>query len=94
MSDIVFLQAWTEVEFPSFFNSMTAVLQPCHQTWQGMKTVSELREHNLPVSVNKDSLYKERERERKLKEQEKQKGKKCAACKERTERIHRGDTDD
>ncbi|KAF9590798.1 hypothetical protein IFM89_038390 [Coptis chinensis] len=59
MSDIVFLRAWTQVEVPSFFNPMTTALQPRHQTWQGMKTVAELRrEHNLPVPVNKDSLYK------------------------------------
>ncbi|PIA42098.1 hypothetical protein AQUCO_02100155v1 [Aquilegia coerulea] len=63
MSDIVFLRAWTQVEVPSFFNPMTTALQPRHQTWQGMKTVAELRrEHNLPVPVNKDSLYKPIER--------------------------------
>ncbi|KAF5197081.1 Ribosome biogenesis protein bms1 [Thalictrum thalictroides] len=63
MSDIVFLRAWTQVEVPSFFNPMTTALQPRQQTWQGMKTVAELRrEHNLPVPVNKDSLYKPIER--------------------------------
>lgn len=59
MSDIVFLRAWTQVEVPSFYNPLTTALQPRDQTWRGMKTVAELRrEHNLPVPVNKDSLYK------------------------------------
>lgn len=59
MSDIVFLRAWTQVEVPQFYNPLTTALQPRGKTWQGMKTVSELRrEHNLPVPVNKDSLYK------------------------------------
>ncbi|KAA8527320.1 hypothetical protein F0562_034583 [Nyssa sinensis] len=63
MSDIVFLRAWTQVEVPSFYNPLTTALQPRDQTWQGMKTVAELRrEHNLPVPVNKDSLYKPIER--------------------------------
>lgn len=59
MSDIVFLRAWTQVEVPQFYNPLTTALQPRDRTWQGMKTVAELRrEHNLPIPVNKDSLYK------------------------------------
>lgn len=59
MSDIVFLRAWTQVEVPQFYNPLTTALQPRGKTWEGMKTVSELRrEHNLAVPVNKDSLYK------------------------------------
>ena len=59
MSDIVFLRAWTQVEVPRFYNPLTTALQPRNQTWQGMKTVAELRtELNIPVPVNKDSLYK------------------------------------
>ncbi|KAK4419933.1 Ribosome biogenesis protein BMS1 [Sesamum alatum] len=61
--DIVFLRAWTQVEVPSFYNPLTTALQPRDETWQGMKTVSELRrERNLPVPVNKDSLYRPIER--------------------------------
>ncbi|KAL8530896.1 hypothetical protein ACS0TY_007794 [Phlomoides rotata] len=61
--DIVFLRAWTQVEVPSFFNPLTTALQPRDKTWEGMKTVAELRrEQNLPVPVNKDSLYKPIER--------------------------------
>lgn len=63
MSDIVFLRAWTQVEAPCFYNPLTTALQPRNKTWQGMKTVAELRrEHNLPIPVNKDSLYKPIER--------------------------------
>ncbi|XP_031115865.1 ribosome biogenesis protein BMS1 homolog [Ipomoea triloba] len=63
MSDIVFLRAWTQVEVPQFYNPLTTALQPRGKTWEGMKTVSELRrEHNLAVPVNKDSLYKPIER--------------------------------
>ncbi|XP_054812121.1 ribosome biogenesis protein bms1 [Prosopis cineraria] len=63
MSDIVFLRAWSQVEVPQFFNPLTTALQPREQTWRGMKTVAELRKNfNLPVPVNKDSLYKKIER--------------------------------
>ncbi|CAA2971661.1 ribosome biogenesis BMS1 homolog [Olea europaea subsp. europaea] len=63
MGDIVFLRAWTQVEVPCFYNPLTTALQPRDKTWQGMKTVAELRrEHNLPVPVNKDSLYRPIER--------------------------------
>ncbi|KAJ1410469.1 Ribosome biogenesis protein BMS1/TSR1, C-terminal [Sesbania bispinosa] len=63
MSDIVFLRAWTQVEVPQFYNPLTTALQPRDQTWNGMRTVAELRrEHNLPIPVNKDSLYKKIER--------------------------------
>ncbi|KAK6930443.1 AARP2CN [Dillenia turbinata] len=67
MSDIVFLRAWTQVDVPKFFNPLTTALQPREQTWQGMKTVSELRkEHDIPVPFNKDSLYKPIERKRRM----------------------------
>uniref|UniRef100_A0A2P2M515 Uncharacterized protein MANES_09G003400 n=1 Tax=Rhizophora mucronata TaxID=61149 RepID=A0A2P2M515_RHIMU len=63
MSDIVFLRAWTQVEVPRFYNPLTTALQPRDKTWQGMKSMAELRkECNLPVPVNKDSLYKPIER--------------------------------
>ncbi|KAL8129296.1 hypothetical protein V2J09_018451 [Rumex salicifolius] len=68
MSDIVFLRAWTQVEIPSFFNPLTTALQPRNQTWQGMKTVSELRRTlNLPIPINKDSEYQKGGIERKPK---------------------------
>ncbi|XP_051151391.1 ribosome biogenesis protein bms1 [Andrographis paniculata] len=61
--DIVFLRAWTQVEVPSFYNPLTTALQPRDKIWHGMKTVAELRrEQNVPVPVNKDSLYRPIER--------------------------------
>ncbi|KAL0311937.1 UNVERIFIED_CONTAM: Ribosome biogenesis protein BMS1 [Sesamum radiatum] len=61
--DIVFLRAWTQVDVPCFYNPLTTALQPRDKTWQGMKTVSELRrERNIPVPVNKDSLYRRKPR--------------------------------
>lgn len=63
MSDTVFFTTWVNVEIPKFFNPLTTALQPRDRTWQGMKTVAELRrELALPVPVNKDSLYKPIER--------------------------------
>ncbi|KAL3655679.1 Glycoside hydrolase 2 (Mannanase, beta-galactosidase) [Castilleja foliolosa] len=61
--DIIFLRAWSQVVVPKFYNPLTTALQPRDKTWQGMKTFAELRrEQNLPVPVNKDSLYKPIER--------------------------------
>lgn len=61
MGDTVFLRAWAEVDVPQFYNPLTTALQPRNKTWQGMKTVAELRrEQNLPIPVNKDSLYRVR----------------------------------
>lgn len=63
MSDIVFLRAWTQVDVPCFYNPLTTSLQPRDLTWRGMKTVAELRrERNIPIPINKDSLYKPIER--------------------------------
>lgn len=61
MGDTVFLRAWAQVDVPQFYNPLATALQPRDKTWQGMKTVAELRrEHNLPIPVNKDSLYRVR----------------------------------
>ncbi|KAL0732407.1 hypothetical protein Bca4012_008616 [Brassica carinata] len=63
MSDIVFLKAWPTVEVPRFYNPLTTALQPREKAWRGMRTFMELRsEHNIPIPVNKDSLYKPIER--------------------------------
>ncbi|KAL8227115.1 hypothetical protein R6Q57_016947 [Mikania cordata] len=59
MSDIVFLRAWTQVDVPCFYNPLTTALQPRGETWQGVRTVAELRrDYNLPIPDNKDSHYK------------------------------------
>ncbi|XP_009118525.1 ribosome biogenesis protein BMS1 homolog [Brassica rapa] len=63
MSDIVFLKAWPTVEVPQFYNPLTTALQPRERTWRGMRTFWELRrQQNIPIPVNKDSLYKPIER--------------------------------
>ncbi|CAI5981303.1 unnamed protein product [Closterium sp. NIES-65] len=63
MSDIVFLRAWVKVTVPKLYNPVCTLLQSASATWQGMKTVAELRrEQQLPIPVNKDSLYKPIER--------------------------------
>jgi ribosome biogenesis protein BMS1 len=64
MSDIVFLRAWTSVDVPHFFNPVTSLLQAHNSVWKGMKTSGELhRQHDLPIPVNTDSLYKPIERQ-------------------------------
>ncbi|KFK23541.1 hypothetical protein AALP_AAs66918U000300 [Arabis alpina] len=63
MSDIIFLKAWTTVKVPQFYNPLTTALQPRDKTWEGMKTLSQQRrEQNIPIPVNKVSLYKPIER--------------------------------
>eukprot|EP00271_Cylindrocystis_brebissonii_P019000 TRINITY_DN5589_c0_g2_i1.p1 TRINITY_DN5589_c0_g2~~TRINITY_DN5589_c0_g2_i1.p1 ORF type:complete len:770 (-),score=259.46 TRINITY_DN5589_c0_g2_i1:710-2980(-) len=63
MSDIVFLRAWVKVPIPKFFNPVTSLLQPRGTSWQGMRTVGQLRrDEGLAIPVNKDSLYKPVER--------------------------------
>ncbi|ESR56153.1 hypothetical protein CICLE_v10024184mg [Citrus x clementina] len=60
---MVFMCGWADVEIPCFYNPLITALQPRDKTWQGMKTVAELRrEHNFSIPVNKDSLYKPIER--------------------------------
>ncbi|CAN1311882.1 Ribosome biogenesis protein bms1 [Linum perenne] len=64
MSDLVFLPTWIVVDdIPQWYNPCTTALQPRNTDWQGMRTVAQLRRDlNLPVPVNKDSLYKPIER--------------------------------
>ncbi|KAJ7542996.1 hypothetical protein O6H91_09G021300 [Diphasiastrum complanatum] len=64
MSDIVFLRAWIRVESQKFYNPVTSLLQSRDITWQGMRTVAELRrEKSIPIPVNKNSLYTPIERQ-------------------------------
>jgi ribosome biogenesis protein BMS1 len=59
MSDIVFLRAWVRVAVPKLYNPVLSLLQPGIDTWQGMRTVGELRrEQQIPIPVSTDSLYK------------------------------------
>ncbi|CAM8899836.1 unnamed protein product [Rhodiola kirilowii] len=63
MSDIVFLRAWNPIEVPRTYIPLTTGLQPRDQTWKGARQMSELRRDlNIPIPVNKDSLYKPIER--------------------------------
>ncbi|KAM7279637.1 hypothetical protein ACFE04_006771 [Oxalis oulophora] len=49
-TDIVFFKTWLRVVAPQFYCQVTSALQPREKTWQGMKTVAELRrERNLPI---------------------------------------------
>lgn len=59
MSDIVFVRAWAIVKIPRNYIPLTTGLEPRDKTWQGARPMSELRRDlNIPVPVNKDSLYK------------------------------------
>lgn len=59
MGDTVILKGWVQAKVPCFYNPLTTSLQPHNQSCQVMKTMAELRRHhNLPIPVNKDSLYK------------------------------------
>lgn len=63
MSDIVFLRSWVSVQIPMDCIELKTALRPRDQAWQGLRTMAELRtEFNLPIPVNKDSLYKKIER--------------------------------
>ncbi|KAL8565002.1 hypothetical protein ACOMHN_003378 [Nucella lapillus] len=54
LSDLVFLITWYPVEVPQFYNPSTSLLG----TWQGMKTVGQLRhERSIAVPTKQDSLY-------------------------------------
>jgi len=58
MSDIVFLRAWCPVEVNKYYNPVTDLLQIEKGTWQGMKTVFQLRkERGLSIPSNPDSKY-------------------------------------
>ncbi|KAA8492526.1 Ribosome biogenesis protein bms1 [Porphyridium purpureum] len=66
-SDLVFLRAWVPVDKGNFCVTATNLLEPVEQRAAGlvtakwrMKTVRELRvEHEVPIPLNKDSLYRD-----------------------------------
>ncbi|CAM9426854.1 unnamed protein product [Phaeothamnion confervicola] len=61
MSDTVFCRLWVPVEANRYYNPVTSLLDP---EWRGMRTTAQLRrDAQIPVPVNKDSLYKPIERE-------------------------------
>lgn len=70
MSDIVFLRAWTPVEPVKFYNPVTSLLwsRDKSSTDQSqnllMRTTAEIRkDRNIPIPVDKNSIYRHIERE-------------------------------
>ena len=63
-SDIVFARTWYPVAVPKFYNPVTSLLQGDKGSWQGMRTVGQIRyETGTKPHVNRDSLYKPIKRE-------------------------------
>ena len=63
MSDIVFCRTWVPVAPKEFYTPVCSSLQATDETWQGMKTMAQLRyEKNVQIPVQADSLYKVRQR--------------------------------
>jgi len=59
LSDIVFLRSWVRVDVPKYFNPVTSSLVGKHGSWNGMRTVAQLRhERKLSIPINRDSIYK------------------------------------
>lgn len=57
-SDVVFMRTWTPVAVPRFYNPVTSLLLQQKDTWQGMRTVGQLRKDRaLRPPVKDDSLY-------------------------------------
>ena len=57
-SDIVFMRTWTPVAMAKFYNPVTSLLLREKGSWQGMRTVGQLRKDlGLRPPVQHDSLY-------------------------------------
>ncbi len=66
MSDIVFLRLWVPIEPVHYYNPVLSLLGE-ELEWRGVKTTAVLRrEHNVPVPISKDSLYKPDASEREI----------------------------
>ena len=64
MSDIVFVRTWFQVSVPKYFNSVTSLLCKDKRTWNGMRTVGQIRfETGTKPKPSKDSLYRPINRE-------------------------------
>lgn len=64
MSDIAFVRTWTPVEVPHLYNPVSSLLERDKGTWQGMRTVSQIRhESGIKPPAKKDSFYKPIKRE-------------------------------
>lgn len=65
MSDIVSCRVWVPVEVQKFYNPVMSLLHTTSaadgvsSAWQGMRSIAEIRKsQQIPIPVNKDSLYK------------------------------------
>jgi ribosome biogenesis protein BMS1 len=66
MSDLVVCRVWVPVEVQKFYNPVLSLLHQSggdddgvSSSWRGMRSVAEIRrESQIPIPVNKDSLYK------------------------------------
>ena len=57
LADLVFCRTWVPVAPKRFFAVVTNHLEPGNE-WSGVRTVREIRaERQIPVPVQKDSLY-------------------------------------
>lgn len=59
MSDIVTCRLWVPVEVKRFYNPVLSLLTSDPTTWQGLRTIAQIRrDEQIPIQVNKDSVYK------------------------------------
>lgn len=62
MSDIVSCRLWVPMTVKEFYNPVNTLLDNAGDgcdTWKGMRTIAEIRrDENIPIPVDKDSLYK------------------------------------
>ncbi len=64
MSDLVFLRAWYPVTIPKYYNPVTSLLSKEKSTWNGMRTVGQIRyETGSKAPVKKNAKYKRITRE-------------------------------
>jgi ribosome biogenesis protein BMS1 len=58
-SDIVFARTWYPVSVPKFYNPVTSLLNAEKSSWNGMRTVGQIRYETVTKPpVKKNSLYK------------------------------------
>ncbi len=58
MSDLVFLRAWYPVTIPKYYNPVTSLLSKDKSTWNGMRTVGQIRhETGTKAPIKKNAKY-------------------------------------
>lgn len=60
MSDIVICRMWVPIEVKPFYNPVLSLLEAeGPESWKGMRNIADIRKDaQIPIPVNKDSLYK------------------------------------